>query len=70
MNIENAKLDTTPYPIRMIFHEFGLLEPVSDITPLEAVHLNMLLVCASGRGNFDYSGFIRKHALERHFKAL
>jgi hypothetical protein len=51
----------------------GVLQPQDDITPLESAHIAMLLCGASWSGRIgqhfvDCAGFIKEHALERHFK--
>ena len=53
-------------PINISIDNFGRLEPKEDITPLEAVHISMLL-CGASLLWADLRGFITKHKLERHF---
>lgn len=49
-------------------HGVGHLEPKDDVTPLEAVHLMMLLIGGSFGRNINLVKFISDHNLWRHFR--
>ena len=42
------------------------LEPKDDITPLEVLHINIMLSFAH-YDNVDFVAYIHEHNLERHF---
>lgn len=48
----------------------GTLEPMDDITPLEAIHLAILLTIVSSVKNMNVgtNSYVEKHNLQRHFK--
>ena len=61
--------NTVKWPLNIIFDNCGSLKPTEDITPREAVFIQMMLACALGGGGMiDYAGFVKDHGLERHFK--
>lgn len=51
------------------FNGLGDLKPRDDVTPLEAVHLSIMMACASVSSlrSFDFVGYARQHGLGRHF---
>lgn len=57
----------SPVPLKIVFDKHGTLSPCEDITPLESIHLSMVLICATARIAVDYDAFIKEHKLERHF---
>lgn len=66
-----AHLAPIRWPINVVFEGVGSLRPMDDITPQEAVHLCMLLVCGITpcSTNVDFIRFVEEHGLQRHFTA-
>lgn len=54
----------------IIFHGIGELKPQDDMTPQEAVCLNMMLTVACAGSNADLRPFVKEHGLERHFSPV
>lgn len=64
-----AALGDVKWPVNINIQSIGSLMPTDDITPKEAVLLQMMLSCATAGGwNIDYEGFVKEHSLERHFE--
>jgi hypothetical protein len=58
----------------IIFPNVGALEPTTDITPMEATRIAIMLALATtNSGKFftwDFQAYITQHNLERHFLPL
>lgn len=53
-----------------IFDGVGELLPQPDITPLESLHISIMLAVSQTRwGYWDYAEYSMRHGLERHFKS-
>ena len=57
------------WPLNIHFSECGLLNPMDDITPKEAVQLCMMLVSGFHGAFADFKKFVEDHSLQRHFSS-
>lgn len=51
-----------------IFDKVGILKPLPDITPLESLHISIMIGAALMQlAYWDYKEYVTRHGLERHF---